>query len=294
MIKPTIGSDPELMLSKEGSIVSAIPVVKHDKHNRLDLGDGHVLYYDNTMIETCIPPASSKQDFVENIRGTYKKISKAIGSEYQMIAIPSHSFSKEECEHPDAMLSGCDPEFDCYSRKMCFPPSFKNQLRSGGGHIHLGRDDFKQIDPEQCDRDEFLIGVDSKRAMIKLMDLFVGVPMVLIDNSSSAIARKELYGKAGRFRPTSYGVEYRTLSNFWLSSPALAGLVYDLTFSAFEYARSQGKHDNGQTAETIINGNDQSGAKEIISNLGIDSDLRNRITEMNNFIPKALHEEWNI
>jgi hypothetical protein len=41
------------------------------------------------------------------------------------------------------------------------------------------------------------------------------------------LARK-LYGAAGRYRQPSYGVEYRTLSNFWLASPELVELVYDI------------------------------------------------------------------
>jgi hypothetical protein len=39
--------------------------------------------------------------------------------------------------------------------------------------------------------------------------------------------RRELYGKAGAFRPKPYGVEYRVLSNRWLNSEALIRWVYN-------------------------------------------------------------------
>ena len=35
-----------------------------------------------------------------------------------------------------------------------------------------------------------------------------------------------MYGKAGAFRPKTYGVEYRTLSNAWLFSKKLQSFVY--------------------------------------------------------------------
>ncbi len=44
-------------------------------------------------------------------------------------------------------------------------------------------------------------------------DLFLGLPSAGADKQGK---RRELYGKAGRYRPTSYGIEYRVLSNYWL------------------------------------------------------------------------------
>jgi hypothetical protein len=71
--------------------------------------------------------------------------------------------------------------------------------------------------------------------MIKLMDLFVGIPSVIIDCLPDAKARRKLYGKAGCFRPKpAYGVEWRTASNFWIGSPRLTSLVYKLTSLAVE------------------------------------------------------------
>jgi hypothetical protein len=38
-----------------------------------------------------------------------------------------------------------------------------------------------------------------------------------------------LYGAPGSFRPKSFGVEYRPLSNAWLNSPEIAQQVYAIT-----------------------------------------------------------------
>jgi hypothetical protein len=40
--------------------------------------------------------------------------------------------------------------------------------------------------------------------------------------------RRELYGALGAYRPKSYGVEYRVLSNAWLESKEKMDIVYDV------------------------------------------------------------------
>jgi len=61
-----------------------------------------------------------------------------------------------------------------------------------------------------------------------MMDLYLGVPSVLMDKGE---LRKQLYGKAGAYRMKPYGVEYRTLSNFWIFSDTTIGWVWDNTDS---------------------------------------------------------------
>jgi hypothetical protein len=41
--------------------------------------------------------------------------------------------------------------------------------------------------------------------------------------------RRALYGTPGSFRPKTYGLEYRVLSNKWLVDEGLAAWVYDAT-----------------------------------------------------------------
>ena len=67
------------------------------------------------------------------------------------------------------------------------------------------------------------------------MDLFLGVPSVTLDSDTR---RRELYGKAGAYRAKDYGVEYRTLSNFWIWKDSLKDWVYDQTQKAVDFVAS--------------------------------------------------------
>jgi hypothetical protein len=268
MTKPvmTIGSDPEFLLADSEGIKSAIPVLKQDKDNPIDLQDGYKIYYDNTMFEASLPPATSKEVFRETFRTLFKKMKKV--TDMEVIAMPSHDFSLEECSHPGALVSGCDPELDAYERKSYTPPDFtKGTFRSAGGHIHVGREDFGKI--EEYDFNEPLLGSDSKENMVKLMDVLVGLPLTVIDNSEQSKKRKKIYGKAGRFRRTSYGIEYRTLSNYWLSSPELVDFVYELTEKSYNYL-FEGKEVKEETSlkvREIINSDNEEEALKLIKEL---------------------------
>ncbi|MHA1950113.1 MAG: putative amidoligase domain-containing protein, partial [Candidatus Thorarchaeota archaeon] len=78
--------------------------------------------------------------------------------------------------------------------------------------------------------------------MARLLDLFVGIPAAYVNfDKGPSILRSHLwYGKPGRYRETEYGLEYRTLSNFWLASPDLVGLIYDLAEFTVEFYNDGG------------------------------------------------------
>lgn len=67
---------------------------------------------------------------------------------------------------------------------------------------------------------------------IKLMDIIVGNTCVMLDTDPANAERRKIYGKAGDFRLTNYGLEYRTLSNFWLRDYKLMSLVTGLVRTA--------------------------------------------------------------
>jgi hypothetical protein len=69
--------------------------------------------------------------------------------------------------------------------------------------------------------------------LIKMLDLLVGIPCVMLDNGNQA-KRREIYGKAGSYRTKKYGVEYRVLSNFWLTSKIITYFILGMARWALE------------------------------------------------------------
>lgn len=206
-----LGTDPEILLQdSNGSPVSVIGLIKADKWNPMqipDMAPGFTLQEDNVSIEYGIPPASSADDYVQYIQSVMQK-----SLEY----LPGLSFSKLSCtiypeeqmQHPLAYVFGCEPDFDAWTGKVNKKPEPPHPLmRSAGGHIH----------------------VETKRnplEVVRNMDLFLGVPSVLMDKGEQ---RKQMYGAAGAHRVKPYGVEYRTLSNFWIFEERLIRWVWNQT-----------------------------------------------------------------
>ena len=89
------------------------------------------------------------------------------------------------------------------------------------GHIHIG-----------YDNPDYLTSL----AIIKAMDLFLGVPSIILDSDN---IRRKTYGKAGAFRPKKYGVEYRTLSNFWITDQKSVNWVFKQVQKAVDFVNNK-------------------------------------------------------
>lgn len=237
----TIGTDPEFMAYDitRGSVVSAIPILKQGKDNRISLAENgaYNIYHDNTMMECNIPPANSVGEFTGNLRKLFFHAKKHLGANYDILAQASHSFTNDECAHDAAREFGCNPELCAWSYQSITPPegAALSTFRSAGGHIHIGRSDFKQY--EEGD-DVYLMSYESKTLTIRVLDAVVGLTAAYLDNDPTSAPRKAIYGEAGRYRITPYGVEYRTLGNFWLSSPTLSGIIAECVIEAVRICES--------------------------------------------------------
>jgi hypothetical protein len=161
------------------------------------------------------------------------------------------SFPDSEFYDPAAFEFGCEPDYNAWTKdKNPRPSATDKNLRSCGGHIHIG---FKGLDPHE---------------VIKAMDLYAGVPSVLMDKGD---LRKQLYGKAGAFRTTKYGVEYRTLSNYWVFSPRLCEWAYDATARALDSCDMMSNFDGEREAIlAAIDGNNKDVAAMLCAKHGIE------------------------
>lgn len=214
----TIGSDPEfILIDDKNKIKSAIGVVKGTRNKRIKI-DQIEFYYDNVLAECTVVPSKTKEEFIHNLRKSLSIFYKLVHP-YKITTIPSAYFSAEDLIHRDSRKSGCSAEHCAYSLGTVLPKKIdkffnESKLRTAGGHIHLGTDLGRSH--ESC------------IMLVRMLDLFLGFAFLQLDNSKESIERRKIFGKAGRYRQPSYGVEYRTLSSFWLSSPKLAELVYEL------------------------------------------------------------------
>ncbi len=229
----TIGCDPEFFGVKNGHFVSMIPFVEGTKDEPFPLPNGGFVMRDNVAVEFGIIPAKSVDEWVDNINKTLSDMKGYLPDDIELVATPSANFPRKELQHEEAKEFGCDPDFNAWSGEKNKPPEgcSTSAFRSCGGHIHVGF--------VKGSGNDFLLDEYGKLRVIRTMDCFHGMASTILDNSPEAIARRNLYGKAGCFRPTEYGAEYRTLSNFWCQSDSLKRLMYYLTGDVLDCVRSQ-------------------------------------------------------
>lgn len=214
-MKLSIGADPEVFVKKDGKFVSAYQMIKGDKRHPQPVRNGAV-QVDGMALEFNIDPASTEEEFLFNVEDVLGQL-KAMVPGFEVVATPVAHFGAEyiAAQPEEAKILGCDPDFNAWSSKENVPPNAELPFRTAAGHIHVGWTD------NQDTKDILHLGM--VEGLVKQLDFFLGLPSVVFDDDTK---RREMYGKAGAYRSKPYGCEYRTLSNKWLTSTALMGLVY--------------------------------------------------------------------
>ena len=158
--------------------------------------EGNAIQEDNVSVEFNIKPSETKEEFRSVINKVLNHLKEKLNT-FDFSTDSAVTFDKDELNSPQATQFGCEPDYNAWSMQQNPKPYNSNkQLRSAGGHIHIG-----------CE-----LAQEKPIDIIRACDLFLGVPSIEYDKG---VERRKLYGLAGSFRKKEYGVEYRSLSNWW-------------------------------------------------------------------------------
>jgi hypothetical protein len=214
----TAGTDPEMFARRvdNGAITSVAGLLGCSKEKKLDLSSNVRLQEDNVLAEFDINPCENFSQFNESIQSGIDLTRALLATHGLDIAegVSSHIYTNSELESFDksAFVFGCTPDYNAMTgQKNPSPKAADPGLRTAGGHVHIGFPKGMRVMREtQMDA-----GV--------LCDYYLSLPSLVLDGDTR---RKELYGKAGAIRFKEYGIEYRSLSNFWIFKEQLRHLIY--------------------------------------------------------------------
>jgi hypothetical protein len=235
-----IGADPEFFVQLNGKVVSAYGLVPGTKDKPYPVTNGAV-QVDGMALEFNIDPADSYSEFEVHMSSVLDSIVKMVpGYElfvqsswvnpdlyktYGHLPAPVADFGKDyiASQPKEARELGCSPDWNAYTRSHNPRPDAETPFRTASGHVHIGWTEGE--DASAADH------IDACCALAKSLDVWLGLPSLVWDKDDR---RRTLYGAAGAFRPKSYGMEYRVLSNSWILNPLLRQLVYFNTIEAIK------------------------------------------------------------
>jgi len=211
-----VGADPEVGIynTAKGIVVPGcgkIPGTKAKPHPVPNSKIGLKIQEDGVSLEYNFDPVPVKDFYrraLDAAAGVRKMVSALFGPDYDWWIGDGHTFDmKQLLPHPQAMCFGCDPDYLAHRRGEMRMPLDANDLggnRFFAGHIHIGYDRKSCLVPDW--------------AIVQGMEALAYTHLACLGYDDQPNRRK-YYGIPGLFRPKSYGLEYRTPSNFWVHQP---------------------------------------------------------------------------
>ena len=206
------GCDPELFVVDSNEVpVSAAGLLPGTKEEPFKVEKGAV-QVDGMAAEFNIDPATSFEEFNDNIVTVMKELKNMLPKGLKLVALPSVDFSREVFENapPEARELGCSADFNAWTGECNTPPFDPENpfMRTASGHLHIG---WTEPDENNLTNLQHIMNC---RDLVQQLDWYLGGWSTLKDKDTR---RRRLYGKAGACRYKPYGVEYRVLSNFWVT-----------------------------------------------------------------------------
>lgn len=256
MTQLLLGCDPEIFVSQAGKLVSAYGLIDGDKRSPLKV-DGGAVQVDGMALEFNTDPAANEREWMGNVNKVLGILEGMVpGYKLEIQAVAEFGLEYIRAQPEKAKEMGCDPDFDAWKVAVNPRPNGELPFRSAAGHVHFGFIGSADAPVEDQDFIEYCA------QRVRELDFYLALPSPFYDADTK---RRELYGKAGAFRPKKYGFEYRTLSNGWLKSDALKSWVYQASLAAWAKMESGiSLMDKYGDIQHIINNSDKKEAKRII------------------------------
>ena len=254
-MKILVGADPEIFVRKNGVFHSAHNLIPGDKKNPFPVKNGAV-QVDGMALEFNITPAGCEQDFYMNISSVMETL-RLMVPDYEMVAVPVADFDEAiiKAQPAEALELGCDPDYNGWEGRENVKPNAEVLFRTASGHVHIGWTNGEDI------KEPRYFGLCA--AMARQFDFFLGLPSLVYDNDTR---RRSMYGKAGCFRPKSYGLEYRVLSNKWLANKNLIEWVFKNSITGVKefFEKENYLFNKYGDIQQVINNSDVDSAMDII------------------------------
>jgi len=233
----TFGCDPELFIvDGEGNVVSPHSFLPGTKEEPFAVPCGAV-QVDGFAAEFNITPVSTFEEFDNNIVTVMRELKKFLPKDHKFQITPTAIIPENVFyDAPESSKAlGCSPDLNAWTGDVNPPPVAEgtNQfLRTAAGHIHIGwvREGEPLFDMTNTQH------VLNCQDLVKQLDWFLGGWSLSKDKDN---IRRQLYGKAGAMRIKPYGVEYRVLSNFWLTSKDLRLQTWNRMMIAIDEMRGK-------------------------------------------------------
>lgn len=232
----SFGADPELFLQRNGKILGSEKVIPPQGLKSGTYSNALVIR-DGVQVELNPYPSTnfrvlgrSIEIALELLQVHLRKLNEGVSINWQEVV----EVEQEELDSlsPQSSLLGCAPSKNWYGIYKISDEAKKSRVRSAGGHLHIGlkRNYDAPLAKLYKDRED----------LVPFFDIFVGNTCVLLDRDPLASTRRQVYGRAGEYRDENvadvetgtvaphHGIEYRTLSNFWLRNYTLMSLVFGL------------------------------------------------------------------
>jgi len=256
-----IGCDNELFLKDKitGKYYTAEGIIKGTKANpyKFDpLNDYFATSLDCVLAEYNIPPAKNPEELWASIEKCHQYIKSLLPENMIISCDPAARLDEDQLITPTSIIFGCETSLSCYSEEEIRPINTGDNLRSAGSHFHSGYDNPNE---------------EINREAVRAMDLFIGVPSILIEPENER--KKVGYGCAGNYRNKKYGFEYRSLSAYFTSEKRLVEWVFNNSKKAIQFVNDNNVKDIidlGHVIQSCINNENKYTAELLVKEFNLE------------------------